>query len=144
MAAKVGEEVVKVPDRLVVWVYAGCPDMVLMVMSTTHWCSWTSLRVSCVCSSTNPRQFTKVLPGCSLSSSSIVTSTVVSPVDLFCTYRPVSLILFIPQDHAVLLVDQHRSPAIRPHHQLDDHQHVLLRQALVHVVVVQLVHAALE
>ena len=43
--AKVGEEVVKVPSTLVVLVYAGCPDMALMVTSTTWWCSWTSLQV---------------------------------------------------------------------------------------------------
>ena len=56
MAAKVGEEVVKVPDTLVVWVYADCPDMALTITPTTlRCCSWTSLSASCVCSSTNPR-----------------------------------------------------------------------------------------
>ena len=43
MAAKVGEEVMKAPGTLVVWLYAGCPAMALMVTSTTCWCSWTSL-----------------------------------------------------------------------------------------------------
>ena len=46
MAAKVGEEMMKVRGTLVVWVYAGCPAMVLMVTSITCWCSWTSLPVT--------------------------------------------------------------------------------------------------
>ena len=45
VTAKVGEEVVKVPSTLVVWVYAGCPATSLTVTSTTWWCSWTSLQV---------------------------------------------------------------------------------------------------